>query len=585
MEVAALIQKFAEVSRSLDKNETAEALKLTEICKSVLRIEAAEVLNENPHSTNLIQYSCDCTRLKVRKHMSVAGPHQSTTRASVKETAEYFVQEIFLTSAVGQQPWQDRLVFREPLPLDYSKTMPSLAACAQKFLKGRWCTGSAGGITIHHQVHDRGLSKAFRDAISGHIANLVVLDAEKGDADATHEGLHIYTDASCCLHDSHNAFRWGFQAVYGDTLDQILADLFLGISSYRASVGKCMSCLSQWLDEVLTPLPLAALPTEAELSNLYTAVGVPSDLLDQLCGQMHLSWRPADERLLVLDSFLEDEKAVEILSSTLLSTWRFPAFCASRWITVGTSCRTLVQGLLTGFGGLYKYMKEQGIVGDYDTQGASRLNNDVIQASVVAGLSAFVSESFSSLAMADPRLVLQLDALEETVSEELQFLDHIPPSVWMTLGSLTGTRGWVVRDRTLTAAMASAAHLNRRIFWELSLEPWATLRADSPEKVLAEIANLQEPSADPVIHRLQHLLRIKFHRESLLTAIKMLQSVSFSSHFTERQHASTAQLKRSHDYSNATLCPRAFLHTYRSAISWEPPSHFTPMEAPHPQIP
>ena len=570
MDIADLIRSFAQVSRSLDKKEVQQALKLTEICKALLRLEASDVLSNNSHSTNLIQYSCDCTPLKVRKHYSITGPHQ-TSRASVKETAEFFVQQIFLTTAVGAHPWQDRLVFREPLQLNYGKSMPSLVACAQKFLKGTWSVGTTSGITIHHQVHDRGMSKGFREAVAGHLANLVAHDESLDDEAATHETLHMYTDASCCLHDSHNAFRWGFQTVYWDNLDQILSDLYAGISCYRASVGKCVPCLCGWLDQVLSPQPVAALPSEAELSELYTAIGVPSELLDTLCGQMHLIWRPADERLLVADNFLQHANAVELLSNTLLGIRRFPGFCASRWITVGTSCRTLVQGLLTGFGGMFQYMKSNGALSDFDAQGALRMTPEVVQACVVAGLSAYVSESFSSLAMADPRLLLQLDGLEEAVVEEMQFLEKLQPSVWIALASLSRSRPWVLRDRTIMAAMSSGAHLYRRVFFELTALPWGMLRSDDPKVVLADIQSLSELSADPVIQRLQQLSRINFPKEALLSAIRLLQSVSFSSHFTERQHASTATLKRLHDYNAATLCPRSFLHTFRPPGFLKPP--------------
>ena len=266
---------------------------------------------------------------------------------------------------------------------------------------------------------------------------------------------------------------------------------------------------------------------------------------------------------------------MEHLTSTLLSLWKFPSFCASRWITVGTSCRTFVQGLLTGIGGLFTYMKDKGAITDFDAQPGLRVSDEVIQASVVAGLSAYVSESFSSLAMSDPRLLPQVDALEESVADELQFLERVQPFVWTTLASLSGSRGWVLRDQILRAATASAAHLHRRIFWELSFPPWSMFRIQDPHKVLAAIESLEEASPDPVIGRLQHLARIKFHRPSLVAAIQLLQSVSFSSHFTERQHSSTASLKKVHDYSSATLCPRAFVHTFR----------FRCLGAPHPPPP
>ena len=584
MDVTHLIRKYAQVSRTLSKEETEQCQKLTEVGKTLLRLQATGYLEENPMSTNLIQYSADCTPLRTRKHYTIVGPTGSS-RASVKETTEYFVQQVFITSVCGQQAPVDRLILREPMPLTSGKTMAALASCMQKFLQGSWCTGTTGGITIHHQVHDRGMSRTFRDAVAGHFSQLVATDSALGDETATHEALHIYTEVSCCLHDSHNAFRWGMQALYGDKLEAILGDLYAVIKDYRASVGKCMSCISSWLDEVLTPMPAEALPSEGELNVLYAAVGVPADLLEPLSSDMRLMWQASEQKLWVLDSFLKRHDAVEFLTNTLMGIWKFPAFCANRWVTVGTSCRTLVQGLLTGYGGLFCWMKLRGVLTDFDVQGSLRMSKEVIEACTVAGLSAYVSESFTSLAMADPRLLRQLDAIENTIVEELCYLESLQPSVWTHLSSLCTSRAWVLRHHVLTASLASAAHLQKKIFWELSLLPWAILRNGSPELVLAEIEALQDTSPDPVICKLQTLCRLKFCKASLLAAISLLQCVSFSSHFTERQHASTATLKRVHDYSHSTLCPRAFVHVLRSVGTQPPFNPPTPAQNSRPPYP
>ena len=192
------------------------------------------------------------------------------------------------------------------------------------------------------------------------------------------------------------------------------------------------------------------------------------------------------------------------------------------------------------------------------------MSTDIIQACVVAGLVAYVSETFTSMAMNDPRLLRQLDGMEEAIMDELRFLEALQPSVWIHLASTTNSAGWVLRDEVMRGALASAAHLERNIFWELSfLRLRSILRQESCEQALLEIESLPDLSEDPVVAKLQALSHLKFSRESLLTAISLLQSVSFSSHFTERQHASTASLKRLHDYGHATLCPRAFVHVFR----------------------
>ena len=43
---------------------------------------------------------------------------------------------------------------------------------------------------------------------------------------------------------------------------------------------------------------------------------------------------------------------MQTIMSCLLGAWRFRKFTESRWLTIGTSCRTLVCGVVYGLYGL-----------------------------------------------------------------------------------------------------------------------------------------------------------------------------------------------------------------------------------------
>lgn len=49
---------------------------------------------------------------------------------------------------------------------------------------------------------------------------------------------------------------------------------------------------------------------------------------------------------------------IESIATTLLAVWRFRKFTESRWLTVGTSCRTLVAAVILGFDDLFREIQQ-----------------------------------------------------------------------------------------------------------------------------------------------------------------------------------------------------------------------------------
>ena len=67
---------------------------------------------------------------------------------------------------------------------------------------------------------------------------------------------------------------------------------------------------------------------------------------------MDLEWWWDGERVLYSRGAFEDGDLAGSIASSLVATWRFVRFSDSRWLTLGTSARTLVAALLTGIRGL-----------------------------------------------------------------------------------------------------------------------------------------------------------------------------------------------------------------------------------------
>ena len=53
-----------------------------------------------------------------------------------------------------------------------------------------------------------------------------------------------------------------------------------------------------------------------------------------------------------------EQDLLETLAATVTAAWRFRQFTESRWLTVGTSCRAMVLGVLTGLDSFFAHLKE-----------------------------------------------------------------------------------------------------------------------------------------------------------------------------------------------------------------------------------
>eukprot|EP00971_Amphidinium_carterae_P345848 6487011-Amphidinium_carterae.1 len=82
MQVEAELKKYAAVTRSLDGAERARIFCLAAEVESYMSEELESLLEAHPSAPCLIQFSCDCTPVRVRQyysHASVAGNRRSST--------------------------------------------------------------------------------------------------------------------------------------------------------------------------------------------------------------------------------------------------------------------------------------------------------------------------------------------------------------------------------------------------------------------------------------------------------------------------------------------------------------------------
>eukprot|EP00971_Amphidinium_carterae_P152011 3012899-Amphidinium_carterae.1 len=559
MSVVELMQKYAAVGTVLDKAATREMLMFCEEGKTTLRTLCAKVVEELGDGVMLWQYSSDCTPVKVRAFLQGAS---GVSRSSQMVSEEYYVQVLFLTAMRGEGDLKHHVYFSEPVSLQYGKQNTALLGCSVSFLSAAWMCGSPEGLKIYHQVHDRGLGQKFREAISGHFHASSESSRGSGDGDSSHQLLELHTSVGCALHDLHNSLKWSYQSAGLGEKEQ-LDKLYHGIQAYRRGGVKAVSVIADWLATVLVVAPPKDKHARDGLEQFYTSLGMDGEVVSQLAHDMELEWLPSTGQMEVSAKFVDRDGSIGELTCMLLGLWRFPTFVSSRWMTIGCSCRVLWQGFSTGYSSFFKYMRRYGVVTQYDGSAGDNMDDDILVLSLLLGLVASVPESVMTMLVTDNRLLMQLDAVRDTVTVELEFILAISEGVWKRFASFCKSHGHILRNLVVRAALVSTSYMSRKIFEVAEELPWDLALGDLDSN-LSELASLPTPPEEVVSNKLWTLAAAGYPKPRLLQCLHLLKCTSWTSHLTERLHASAAVVRKRHsEYTSDTLRARAFLHSLR----------------------
>eukprot|EP00971_Amphidinium_carterae_P327408 6458751-Amphidinium_carterae.1 len=533
MSVESLIIESAKVGQSLSQSSTRELFVLAEECKLFLKSWVESCKLSQAVAPILYQYSCDTTPLKIRSfYNGGAGRKQSAVMAE-----DYLVQVLYVTigDEIGSQ--KHCMYFSEPILVQHGKSNQALAGIAARFLRESGAFVASERLEVFHQVHDRGMGNSLRSFISGEVMSMRN-ESTSSDAESSAEDMCIFhVESGCCLHDCHNALRWVWSSLNGSA--DTLRLLYTGVSIYRRSVAASIGVISGWLAGVLDPKPLESCQSEDALTELYRVLGVEAGVLDLMACKMHLFWNSSTSRLEVIDTFMSTAACIEELTALLLQIWRFPAFVASRWLTVGASLRCLVLGFTTGFHSCFAWMRQNGVVSDYEGSMADDLKDSVSVFASIIGVVAHVPEAVLARLMFDNRLMLHWTELHAEMEEELASIVALSESTFQLLGQLCGKSSLFLRSKIINGGLVACNYMEMRIFEPTSAYPWCLCIGD----VALNVATLLEapaPPHDPFSKQMWSLHQVGYTCQQMEAIVHLLQSCAFTSHLTERLHASAA---------------------------------------------
>eukprot|EP00971_Amphidinium_carterae_P130147 2578225-Amphidinium_carterae.1 len=549
------------VAAGLGKQEMLRMLGLVEASKMYLVQRARQFVQLSETAPVVFEYSCDCTPLRHRVHVSADTVPHSHMRSSGQSAGEFFVHHLFVSCADGTGDVKRTVVFRDCLELTHGKSMRAqipVSLCCP----GLSLYPNAPRVSVFHQVSDRGVTHGYRAAVSGFVALQSAQQVEDGVHASNKNSLYQWhSSVGCALHDAHNGLKWALQVHFESGM---LRDVFAGLACYRQSFRHIPVKLGDWLLKVLVTKPIEELPSASELMDFYSVLGMPASLLDTVCSEMHLCWDATKKVLLISTGFMSKSDGVAILSGCLLDCWRFPSFSDSRWLSIGLSCRGFTLAMSLGFKHCFDWMRQQRTISPFYSSGADQFQDSCISFCLVAGLSSYLTDSFVTMVMGNGAVASQQEALHEAVVEELTYVEGLQVSVWKRLSSFVSIGPGTVRDMVLHSMHLSHGFLTWRVFEELQEAPWCLLAGDLASN-LSALKESETCPDEPITRKIQTLLRMGMSVTDMVTAVKMLGNVSWSSYCIERFHASSATVKRFHpEYSKDSLSARFCLHYFRS---------------------
>lgn len=556
------LQRLCHASGSFSKSDMRAAGRLCESGKEVLRNAAFEFLRDASGAAVLNSKSADGTPISVVVRSRRALPSGDVVARSGRQSSEFLIKNQFLRAFVPGQGCTTRVLLQEPVPLTHGKTALAIfSACGKDWMTLRQMGHT--GCAIEHYCYDRfGISAHERLWRQWH-----AMSAETMGPAGPHVSLEalrlseFVVVTACAAHDAQSAFRWGLQAWLGDK--DLLRDAYVSIESLRNSMDLIIGHIGEWVSLRFSFVPDISPEAVSLRMSLWQALDVEAETAEMLAETLQLSFRGG--RLQIAASAAQRPDLVDIVTTALLSTWKFVRWTESRFLTVGKASRTMIAAMLTGLEDLVQFIREDAQASKFFISGFGRLQGPVKVFLAEAALSSRVADGVLAELMEDGRVAMRYEALYETLAEEMKWLVDVPVYVWQEVGRVAG-----VPWEDLRSSCISAGHTSFHFFWRRVLRPagdlpWRLARGDVRQNLLD--MRDEEPPDEPFSWQMWQLLRMGVNIEQLVSTVRLLLEIGWTTLPAEQQHGSLASIRRWHpEYSMETLVGRAFLMQLRRLL-------------------
>jgi hypothetical protein len=420
------IESVCHASGALSKAQMLQVDCVAEIAKHVLLIAVQELIQESSGGALLSSKSADGTPISVRLQHRLTLPSSRSFTRSGRECVEYLLMNQFFR---GRFPSGavTRVLLQDPVKLCYGKGADAIfQSCLQNWKSLRQLGHS--GISIEHYCYDRcGIDAHERLWRQWH-----AMKACSFDHLATNVPVEILRLTEfilvtpCAAHDAQSAFRWGMRDSLTDK--DLLRDVYVSIESLRNSMDLLVRHIGEWSSLRLSFAEPHSFQESEQWRVLWQALDVELETVELLSDTLQL--RFLGGRLYVSSSCSGRPDLTDLVMSTLLSVWKFVRFTESRFLTTGSSSRTMIAALLLGLEDMVQFIVNETNSSKFYLNGFSRLVGDRKTFMAQAAFISRVTDGVLAELLEDARVARRHDELWQTLSEDLKWLIELPSFVW-----------------------------------------------------------------------------------------------------------------------------------------------------------
>ena len=444
MSASELVLHFGRPSVHLEGRDSEDVVALAYHLHTTLKSKFYNVLLSDPAQACLIVDSCDGTPLITRKRLRCKTDALGVIR-SQRSTGEWLIQrQLCLTESGGRA-----VLFSHPRQMKTKTSWAHFQATRELSKTGR--EFGLTGLVIQHTVLDRAIQGSLHRHMK-ELHNLVHAHMTRNMSEGRAWLLTLLTwptSAGCSMHDFHTGFKRGMAAYINEK--QFTSGLYGAVEALRDSFSSIVQGLGEWLPSVVRFVDWDI--AEQEVYAFYCMFALPPPLVEAL---MTLQLRFDGTHLCIAKKMEESPTSAQLVTTELLSLWRFSEWSDSRWGGMGKTSKAMVGAFATGLCSCVEFLRYRKAISEYYIKACTNMTDRHRRAFVVGAMSSHLSDAVLYELLDDNRVPLLLPTIDNEIRMETEWLLTIPDSHWGLLANLCGASVVSLKSECIDATLTSA---------------------------------------------------------------------------------------------------------------------------------
>ena len=255
-----------------------------------------------------------------------------------------------------------------------------------------------------------------------------------------------------------------------------------------------------------------------------------------------------DGRLVLYDAMYEMEDPLGHVRTLVLAAYRLSTFTTSRFLSLGRSCQGMAMAFMVGLDNHMAFTRALPSTGSYYTHCYDLLDASARRFICKTAVVAICTDQLHELLLKDDRVGKQPQKYVEALRSRLLFVDtSVPLLLYRRLAEhVPEMDASMLEHDVLRSSYHAASYIDRRVFNVARKPVFQTCAGNVREQCAA----LRQPDAatseDPILAKVQALLRIGYPMVSIERAFELLAEAPWSILRWEQMHGSGAKQHQLH---------------------------------------